>query len=151
MKITLSRYFGNRNITKSILAVTDSDGRELMRCEAREPRYADYRKTFSGCSQFCLAEGTYPCKPLPTDQCPMTLTVVKSPGHRCCRFAWSESGQKMENRILVGEADDTFPADIRKLHRQRETFGRLTRLVYEAFAMEEAITLEVRNENVQTA
>lgn len=146
MKIVLDRYFGNDRGTKSVLYVTDNDGEVLMQCEAREPRFADYAEAFKGCSSYCLAVGEYPCKPFSTVQSPMTLTVVKSPGHRCTRFGWDECKQMRMNTILVGEADED-DAPYRKLYNQREVFDRLTRLVYRAYIAEESITLEVTNES----
>lgn len=146
MKILMNRYFGTNSITKSMLTVMAKSGRVLMQCEAREPRFSDYAATFPGCSFYCLAEGAYPCKPLPTRQSPMTLTVIKSPGHRCCRFGWEEFEQKAVNRILVGEANEEVPPDVRQIHQQRDTFMRLTGLVYKAYAIEEPVMLEITNE-----
>ena len=80
----------------------------------------------------------------------MTLTVVKSPGHRCTRIEWNDEKQMKMNTILVGEADED-DAPYRKLYNQKETFDRLTRLVYRAYVAEEAITLQARNDNIDSA
>lgn len=147
MKILLDRYFGNDRCTKSTLTVVDGKGKELMRCEAREPRYADYAESFAGCSKYCLATGEFAAKPLSAEQSPMTLTVIKSPGHRCVRFGHDECKQMKANAILVGEPYGEEP-QARKIHRQQETFDRLTQFVYRAYIAEESIMVETTNCNV---
>lgn len=146
MKLILERYFGNKSITKSALTVMSEEGKELMKCEAREPRYKNYTDAFTGCSVYCLAEGTFPCKPVSARQSPMTLTIIKSPGHRCCRFGWDELEQMRTNFIYVGEADEGIPPEIRQIHHQRETFDRLTKWVYRAYGLAEPITLTIKND-----
>lgn len=148
MKLILERYFGSNSITKSVLTVMSEKGKVLMKCEAREPRFRNYTETFAGCSVYCLAEGTFSCKPISTVQSPMTLTIVKSPGHRCCRFGWDDFEQSRINFIYVGEADESIPTETRQIHNQRETFDRLTKWVYRAYDFEEPITLTIKNDAV---
>lgn len=145
MKIVLERYYGDWRITKSVMTVVEEDGEELLRCEAREPRFAQYVEAFPGCSRFCLACGRWRCKVVATDMSPMTLTVVKSPGHRCCRIGWDYTAQVRANMVLVGESDGNENEEWRDIVRSRETFERLTQLVYHAFGTDEEIWLEVGN------
>jgi len=125
--------------------VMSEDDKVLLRCEAREPRYAQYREAFPGCSRCCLAEGHFLCKIVATDLSPMTLTLVKSPGHRCCRFGYDELSQVKFNTVLVGQSDGYDLPEYRDMIHQRETFDQLTELVYGAYVRHEAVTLEVRN------
>ena len=124
---------------------SDDSERLLLACESREPRFADYREPFAGCSKYCLAEGTFRCKPVATDISPMTLTVIKSPGHRCYRIGWDEVAQVRQNWLLVGESDGYELPEYREIVHQRKIFERLTQLVYQAYVREEEFWLEVRN------
>mgnify|MGYP007056170643 CR=1 FL=1 len=145
MKIILDRYYGDRSVTKSTMAVVMADGTVGLECEAREPRFDRYREAFPGCSQSCLAEGRFTCKPRPSLWSPMTLTVLRSPGHWCCRFGWDELLPTRPNTVLVGVADGTEPPESRNIFSQRETFAHLTELVYRAYVTGEPMVLAVRN------
>jgi hypothetical protein len=145
MKIVLERYYGDWRITKSVMTVTGEDAEILLRCEAREPRFAQYIEAFPGCSRCCLACGEFACKVVATEMSPMTLTVVKSPGHRCCRIGWDYVAQVKANTVLVGESDGYELDEYRDIVRSKETFDRLTALVYQAYATGEKISLEVKN------
>lgn len=154
MKIVLERYYGDWRITKSVMTVF-ADGavdgasevapRVLLRCEAREPRFAQYVEAFPGCSKCCLACGEFDCKVLATDMSPMTLTVIKSPGHRCCRIGWDYVAQVKSNTVLVGESDGHEVEEYRDMVHSKEVFERLEALVYGAYASGERIRLVVRN------
>lgn len=145
MKIILERYYGDWRTTKALMRVESEEGRVLLRCEAREPRYAQYTEAFHGCSRCCLAEGVFGLKVVATELSPMTLTVVKSPGHRCCRIGYDDVAQVKANRVLVGESDGYDLPEYRDLVNQEETFRRLESLVYAAYVRGEAMTLEVTN------
>ncbi len=163
MRIILERYYGDWRITKSVMTVYAEsqenpdgfDGSErsapLLRCEAREPRFAQYVEAFPGCSKCCLACGVWFCKVMATEFSPMTLTVVKSPGHRSCRIVWDDLAQVRANSVLVGMSDGYELPEYRDLVRQRETFDRLTQLVYRAYVSGEPIVLEVKNQVLFTA
>lgn len=145
MIIRLTRFFGNALVTKSAMVVMSDEGRVLMECEAREPRYADYEEAFAGSASCCLARGRWKCKVMSTPLSPMTLTIVKSPGHRSCRIGWDFERQVKQNMILVGESDGEDDVEWREICRQEATFKKLERLVYEAFAMGEDIWLVITN------
>ena len=146
MKIILERYYGDWRITKSVMTVYAESDTVLLRCEAREPRFAQYREAFPRCSKCCLACGVWSCKVMSTQFSPMTLTVVKSPGHRSCRIVWDDLAQVRANCVLVGMSDGYEQPEFRDLIHQRETFERLTQLVYRAYVKGEPITLEVKNQ-----
>lgn len=76
----------------------------------------------------------------------MTLTVVKSPGHRCYRIGWDYMAQVKANMVLVGESDGGEEPEYRDIVQSKETFDRLTQLVYEAYGTGEEIWLEVKND-----
>lgn len=145
MKIVLERYYGDWRITKSVMTVVGEEGEMLLRCEAREPRFAQYVEAFPGCSKCCLACGEFECKVMATEMSPMTVTVVKSPGHRCCRIGWDDVAQVKANTVLVGESDGYELDEYRDIVHSRETFERLTKLVYRAYATGEQIRLVVKN------
>ena len=163
MKIILERYYGDWRVTKSVMRVvenveTQRDGslaggaledgssqRLLLECEAREPKFAQYVKAFPGCSKCCLACGTFACKVVSTELSPMTVSVVKSPGHHGCRIGWDYLAQVRANMVLVGESDGYENPEFRDIIRSKETFERLEKLVYAAYAEGERIEMEVRN------
>ena len=145
MNIVLERYFGDSHITKSVMRVVGEAGEELLRCEAREPRFAQYVEAFPGCSRCCLASGRWRCKVTATELSPMTLTVVKSPGHRCCRIGWDYTAQAKANMVLVGESDGYEDPEFRDIVQSKETFDKLTQLVYRAFGTGEEIWISIHN------
>ncbi len=145
MKIVLERYYGDWRITKSVMTVVGEDGKVLLQGEAREPRFAQYVEAFPGCSKCCLACGVFALKVMGTEMSPMTLTAVKSPGHRCCRIGWDYTAQVKPNTVLVGEPDGREEEEFRDLVRSKEVFDQLTALVYQAYAMDEPMWLEVKN------
>lgn len=145
MKIVLERYYGDWRVTKDRMRVESESGEVLLSCEAREPRFAQYREAFPGCSKYCLACGVFALKVVSTEMCPMTLTLIKSPGHRCCRIGWDEVAQVKLNMVLVGESDGEEDEEFRDLVRQKEVFDRLTELVYQAFGREEEMWIEVKD------
>ena len=146
MKIVLKRYYGDRRVTKSRMEVWH-DNKVVMCCEAREPRFDRYTESFAGCSQSCLAEGVWQCKPMPSLWSPMTPTIVKSPGHRSCRFAASSGGNHVEvNMVLVGRSDGCEDVAERGLTDGKEVFDELVRWMYRAFERGEPVTVEVKSD-----
>ena len=146
MKIVLKRYYGDRRVTKSRMELWH-DNKVVMCCEAREPRFDRYTEAFAGCSQSCLAEGVWLCKPMPSLWSPMTPTIVKSPGHRSCRFAASSGGNHVEvNIVMVGRSDGCENVAERGLTDGKAVFEELVRWMYRAFERGEPVTVEVKSE-----
>lgn len=143
MKLILNRYEGNRRVTKAHIQVI-LDGEVKMECEAREPRFDRYTESFPGCSQSCLAEGEWQCKPVATRWSPMTPTIIRSPGHRCCRFIPSDGGDCTPiNTVAVGQADNSSPEC--GLINGKKTFAELVHWMYRAFERGEPVTVVIRN------
>lgn len=149
MKITLDRYYGDGVVTKSFVTITmDGAGAPVLKCEAREPKFCDYTEAFAGCSSYCLACGQYDCKVVSTDLSPMTLTVVKSPGHRCCRFHYDESRQVRANTVLLGAGDGNEDLKWRRIIGCKTTYMEFEKLVYECFVRGEKITLFINSASI---
>ena len=145
MKIILRRLYGDDRVTKSQMTVESDGGEVLMQCEAHEPRYADYTEVFPGCSRYCLAVGTWPCRVKATAQSAMTVIVPRSPGHRSTCIGWDEWKQWSQNVILIGMGDEETDIQYRRLREQKETFRRFERLVYRAYTAEEKIIISIKN------
>jgi len=145
MKITLTRYYGDQNITKSVMKVVGEDGVERMTCEAREPHYADYSEPFPGCSDYCLPVGKWQCKTKSTRYSPFTLYVVRSPGHRSTLFVKATNDRPMLNAVVVGESDGWDDPAERGLVNQASVFSKLEMLMRQAFIEGERIDIEVIN------
>lgn len=165
MKIYLKRYYGDCMITMSVMTVMSDDGMVMMECEAREPAFAEYKKAFEGSSKYCLAAGTFDAKTKSTTLSPFHLTIMCSPGHRCCRFSWDEAKQTLFNTVLIGivdiplsaldiQQDGSIGGDVlerirrRRLICQQETFKTLERLLYQAYINNEKITVTVDNDGM---
>lgn len=142
MKIRMRRYYGDGAVTKSQVWIEGTD----FRCEAREPAFRDYSESFPGASKFCLPRGEFACKPMATEISPMTLTVMKAPAHRSCRFIYDPLHQTRANAVVLGEADEAVPAPEREVSRSKETFERLQRHVYRAYAQQETVWLAIENQ-----
>jgi len=140
MKITLTRYYQDRYITKSRMSI---DGEPF--CEAREPG--------TQCGSCCqgvrrprmLKDGTYSCKCVSSDDAPMTLAVCQTVGHNRITFGWHPLQQWKANRIFIGEADPYDPPAERELREQESTFAAFAHLLYRAYGTREAITLTVNS------
>lgn len=146
MNIIINRRYGDDTVTKSLVRVESEEGKVLMECEAREPRFADYSEAFPGCSKYCLAVGTFECKVKATEQSAMQVIVPRSPGHRSTRIGWDPWKQQSMNMILLGMGDAEMLPEYHKIRLQQETFRRFERLVYRAFTAEERIRLTVVND-----
>ncbi|MBR0045569.1 MAG: hypothetical protein IJP75_01585 [Bacteroidaceae bacterium] len=68
-----------------------------------------------------------------------------SPGHRCCRIGWDYVAQVKANTVLVGESNGYDLDEYRDIVHSKETFDKLTALVYQTYATGEKISLVVKN------
>lgn len=142
MKIHLTRYYGDPSVTKSHMTIEGT----TFHCETREPAYRDYTQSFPGASKFCLPRGTFRCKPMPTELSPLTLTVMKAPAHRSCRFVHDPFAQARHNSITLGQPiNPADPPETREIDQSQETFLQLEQLIYRAYEAEEEITLSITN------
>ena len=140
MRINITRYYGDDTVTKSRLSVEGTD----FECEARETRYADYKEKFPGCSQYCLAEGTFKGKIMATDFSAMTLVVVSSPGHRSTKIKFDLLRQTEQNAILVGESDGDPLDEYREMVNQEKIYRELEKMIYGAYARKEEIVIQIK-------
>ncbi|MBQ0022145.1 MAG: hypothetical protein KBT29_02785 [Prevotellaceae bacterium] len=138
MKILIQRYYGDDKVTKSRLSVEGTD----FECEARETRYADYKEKFPGCSQYCLAEGTFKGKIMATEFSAMTLVVVSSPGHRSTKIKFDLLRQTEQNAILVGESDGDPLDEYREMVNQEKIYRELEKMIYGAYRKKEEIEIK---------
>ena len=146
MKIRMTRYYGDGKVTKSVVEIDGTD----FSCEAREPSFKDYTASFPGCSQYCLPVGEFLCKPMATEQSPMALTVMKAAGHRSCRFVYDVIHQTRMNSVVLGMADRNIPPEEREITDSTDTFEAFQQYVYHAYAQEEEMRLEIKNELTNT-
>ena len=142
MKIYMQRYYGDEVVTKSRVTIEGTD----FRCEAREPAFRDYSETFPGASKFCLPVGEFLCKPIATELSPMTLTVMKAPAHRSCRFIHDLLCMPHVGNIVLGMVEDEQDEpEHREMKDSQETWERFQVHVYEAFQREEEIMVKISN------
>lgn len=117
--VTIQRYYGNANITKSTMIITDDEsGKVLMECEARECRYAAYRRgdTMPGMRTMCLAEGEYELKPASEEANPICLKITHEPSRRGFKVcAMNARYQCKVNMLLIGYADAATEPEFRNL------------------------------------
>ena len=154
MVIKLHRYYGDEDITKSVMEVfLEGDTEPRMVCEAREAAYKDYTESFPGASRYCLPVGRWPLKVGGSPYGPMGLRVPKCPGHRQVFIGWKWSRQCLEGEVLIGEPVFHYYMDEngqeveypkkRRMENGEETFRKLDKLVYEAFGKEEEFILQI--------
>ena len=157
MVIKLSRYYGDGEVTKSVMEVfMEGEAEPRLMCEAREPQFRDYGEAFPGASRFCLPRGRWRLKAGRSPYGPMGLRVPKCPGHRQVFIGHRWDRQWFEGEVLIGEAAFHFYTDEegneveyppkRRIRNGEEVFGRLDALVYEAFGNGEELWMEVVNE-----
>ena len=144
MVIKLHRYYGDAGVTKSVMEVwLDGEQEPRLVCEAREPRFREYRETFPGASRYCLPVGRWRLKPGCSEFGTMTLRVVRCPGHRCVLLGWDAFRQSREGMVLMGVAvNPEAPAEERFIDGGMEVYEQLERLVYEAFGKGEEFWVE---------
>ena len=169
MVIRLRRYYGDAEVTKSVMEVWMQDEEEpRMVCEAREAAFRDYGESFAGASRFCLPRGRWRMKPGGSPYGPMGLRVVRCPGHRQVFVGHRWSRQWLEGEVLIGVGvlarewnteewgDDAVARKAwedrkRRIERGDEVFARLTEMVYEAYGRGEEFWMEVENEKIVVA
>ena len=159
MVIKLHRYYGDEDITKSVMEVfLEGDSEPRMVCEAREAAYRDYTESFPGASRYCLPVGRWPLKVGKSPYGPMGLRVPKCPGHRQVFIGWKWSRQCLEGEVLIGEPVFHYYTDEngqeveypkkRRMENGEEVFRKLDKLVYEAFGKEEEFILQIEPAHV---
>lgn len=145
--ITLFRYYGDVNITKSLVTIENEEGRVLFRGEARENGFRQYRRgeEFYGHTRYCLAEGEYVLRETTDDCMTMCYRIVDDPRRRGCRITCFDSKkQATVNKVNVGFANECEDPEIRRMvdiDRAREEF---IRIIYENYQM--GARLRVTNE-----
>lgn len=162
MRILLKRYWAGANETKSVMSVYMGEEPEArMVCEAREALFFDYQVSFMGASHYCLPRGTYKMKVGNSPYGPMGLRIPRCPGHRCVFIGHSWSRQSFEGEILIGMPysynleEQTFipTGELRQfdslIKDGEETFARLNKLVYEAYANGEDFWITIDNSEVE--
>ena len=157
MVIKLHRYYGDAEITKSVMEVfMDGEAEPRLVCEAREVAFRDYTETFPGASRYCLPVGRWRMKVGKSPYSPMGLRVPRCPGHRQVFIGHRWSRQCFEGEVLIGaprppkgegcrdvwEMDDEEMKE-RRIENGEEVFQKLDVLVYEAFGREEEFFIEI--------
>lgn len=156
MVIKLHRYYGDSEVTKSVMEVW-MDGEEEPRlvCEAREVAYRDYMETFPGASRYCLPVGRWRLKVGKSPYGPMGLRVPRCPGHRQVFIGHRWARQCFEGEVLIGEPVYHYETDEnglevecpqkRRIENGEEVYKKLDKLVYEAFGKGEEFVMEIEN------
>lgn len=163
MVIKLKRYYGDTEVTKSVMEVwMDGETQPRMVCEAREVGFVDYEESFAGASRVCLPRGRWRMKVGRSPYGVMGLRVVRCPGHRCVYVGHRWARQAFEGEVLVGEGflprewdavewgDDPVARKRWEDRKRRIEFGdvvfeKLNGLVYEAWGKGEEFWMEVEN------
>lgn len=165
MEIRLKRYYGDEEVTKSVVEVwMQGEAEARMVCEAREAAFRDYEVTFRGVSAFCMPRGRWRMKVGGSPYGVMGLRVPRCAGHRQVLVGWKMSRQVMEGEVLIGVGvlprewneeewgDDPVARKMwedrkRRIERGDEVFERLTELVYEAYGRGEEFWMVVENDS----
>ena len=145
MIVKIQRYYGDGNITKSMVTVLNDQGAVLWEGEAREPRYVDYdnNEKMKGCSYMCMPRGRYFCKLSSTVDNPMCLRVMGMKGHRGCKLYFEANRDFVMGNVLLGYADEMVPMEYRKLCRVEEARMEFVQMLYKVIG--ESLQLEVVN------
>ncbi|MBR0047469.1 MAG: hypothetical protein IJP75_11435 [Bacteroidaceae bacterium] len=147
MRLLLTRYYGDKTVTKSILNVW-VNGKHVMECEARELAYRHYTEKFPGSTLFCIPCGVFKMRGRSTKYGPMTLRTQHMPVHSDVAIGWEMPNDPGKNVIVVGRSDGNPDPMMRGLVASRETFDQLTHYVYQTFGIN--VTLTVTDEGVLT-
>lgn len=136
--INVNRYFGTPNITKSHVIISDEDGKELMRCEAREARFVDYAlgEKVPGSRFFCLARGEYQLRTTSDEGNPICLKIWREPSRRGFLISCFECKHQFHVcKMNLGYADSGMPphAHMCDIDRCREDFMKV---LYEHYGEE---------------
>lgn len=163
MLLKLERYYGDSQVTKSVMKVwMEGEEEPRMVCEAREPKFKDYTESFAGASQFCLPCGKWQMKAGNSPYGMMGLRVPKCAGHRQVFMGHKWSRQWMEGEILIGKpvmprewnseewgndptAREAWENKHRRIEDGEEVYRELTQLVYEAYRKDEEFWMEIEN------
>ena len=156
MEIKLKRYYGDEEVTKSVMEVfLDGEDTPRLTCEAREPQFRDYTEKFPGASRYCLPVGRWKLKVGHSPYSPMGLRVARCPGHRQVFIGHRWDRQWFEGEVLIGEpqsficteeeGDDEDEKRSRRIVDGEEVFQKLDALVYEAFGNGEEMWMEIHN------
>ncbi len=159
MEIRLKRYYGDAEVTKSVMEVwMQGEESPRMVCEAREVGFRDYEVSFAGASQVCLPRGRWRMKVGGSPYGAMGLRVARCPGHRQVYVGHRWARQCFEGEVLVGEPVFHYYTDEegreveypkkRRIENGEAVFGRLTELVYEAWGRGEEFWMVVENGDV---
>lgn len=143
MKISLTRYFGNSIVTKSLLRAETSYG-DIFECEARERQFKSYTAPFAGSRMYCLPEGQLTGRIRSTAVSPLTLCIGRTLRSCCTLVAFDAKRESRAGYVLIGMADSSEPAEERSLHSQQETCERFTDFLRKAYAMGESVEVEVK-------
>ncbi len=145
----LNRYYGDANVTRSVLTLIGDDGNALFECEAREMRYEDYANEEKqvGCSYFCLPRGKFPCKPSSAPNNPICLRVQGVKGHRGTRLYFDEARDIRPNAVLLGYGNKAQQKSCRQLVRIAEARERFLEVMYRHIT--EEFVLVVENEELR--
>lgn len=144
MTINMTRAYHDDHQTVSQLTIEGTP----FRCFALEPTFCDYQTTFPGASNYCLPTGQYQCKPLPTELSPMTLTVMKAPAHRSCRFIHSPYSQPRHNSVILCENIilPEEPEDTIQTQNSLQAWQHFQHHIYQAFTHQQQIILNITNQ-----
>ena len=151
MVIKLKRYYGDAEITKSVMEVwMDGEEEPRMVCEAREASHREYEVSFPGASRCCLPVGRWRMKVGQSPYGVMGLRVPKCPGHRQVFVGHRWSRQWFEGEVLIGQlTTDNGQQTAEECARERRivngeaVYAKLERLVYEAYGKGEEFWMEV--------
>jgi len=143
--ITLQRYYGDTNITKSTVCIADSAGNTLMECEARECGYKQYKRgeVLAGSQHKCLGEGEYELIPSNDEMNPICLKITHEPsrrGYKIC--ALSTKFQYRIKRVLIGYADSSSPPELREMTDIDACRDAFMNVIYQHYGEEFRLRIE---------
>ncbi len=146
MKIIISRYYGDGNVTKSTVTALGNEGQVLWQGEAREPQYKDYGNDdkVNGCTYMCAPKGEYACKISSTESNALCVRPLGMKGHRGCLLYFDSRNRIKLGHILMGYADEDCPAEMRNLIRVEEAKEVFIALLYQQICNE--VSLLICNE-----
>jgi hypothetical protein len=158
MVIKLKRYYGDEQVTKSVMEVLmEGENTPRLVCEAREVGFKDYAEAFPGASRYCLPRGKWRLECGGSPYSPMGVRVVKCPGHRQTYFGPCGDGYRKQQagRVMIGEPVYRYYTDEegneveypkkRGMKNGREVYEQLDELLYEAYGTSQNFSVEISN------
>jgi len=147
LHIKLSRYYGNRNVTKSRFLMYYND-ELVLECEARELGYKDYEEVQGqrGISYFCMQRGQFKLTFSHAPGNPVCLRLTGVIHHRGLKIYCDEANERCLNAILIGYANENVPMERRKLERVKECKELFQKLMYKHY--QDKVDIEVTNDEV---